>query len=43
MKKYDVTGVGLNLGTADEYERKTGRPLPGLTPRGAPGRSWGEE
>ncbi len=29
MKKYDVTGVGLNLGTALEYERKTGRPLPG--------------
>ena len=27
MKKYDVTGVGLNLGTADEYVRKTGRQL----------------
>lgn len=23
MKKYDVTGVGLNLGTAEEYTRKT--------------------
>ena len=23
MKKYDVTGVGLNLGTAEEYVRKT--------------------
>jgi hypothetical protein len=28
MKKYDVTGVGLNLGTAGEYASKTGRPLP---------------
>ncbi|KAL6753977.1 ClpP/crotonase-like domain-containing protein [Haematococcus lacustris] len=28
MKKYDVTGVGLNLGTAAEYSQKTGRPLP---------------
>jgi hypothetical protein len=25
MKKYDVTGVGLNLGTAEEYTRKTVR------------------
>jgi hypothetical protein len=23
MKKYDVTGVGLNLGTAEEYVKKT--------------------
>lgn len=23
MKKYDVTGVGLNLGTGVEYTRKT--------------------
>jgi len=23
MKKYDVTGVGLNLGTAEEYVLKT--------------------
>ncbi|KIY99823.1 hypothetical protein MNEG_8140 [Monoraphidium neglectum] len=29
MKKYDVTGVGLNLGTAEEYVKKTGRELPG--------------
>ena len=28
MKKYDVTGVGLNLGTAEEFERKTGKELP---------------
>ena len=39
MKKYDVTGVGLNLGTADEYERKTGRKLPPGVDRGAPGRA----
>jgi hypothetical protein len=25
MAKYDVSGVGLNLGTADELERKTVR------------------
>lgn len=25
MKKYDVTGVGLNLGTAEEYVKKTVR------------------
>lgn len=25
MKKYDVTGVGLNLGTAEEYIKKTVR------------------
>jgi hypothetical protein len=34
MKKYDITGIGLNLGTGEEYERKTGRPLavgPGVT------------
>jgi hypothetical protein len=28
MRKYDVTGVGLNLGTADEFVRKTGMALP---------------
>ena len=28
MARYDVTGVGLNLGTAEEYVRKTGRALP---------------
>jgi hypothetical protein len=26
MKKYDITGVGLNLGTAEEYSLKTVRP-----------------
>jgi hypothetical protein len=25
MKKYNVTGVGLNLGTAEEYTKKTVR------------------
>jgi hypothetical protein len=25
MKKYDVTGVGLNLGTGEEFVRKTVR------------------
>jgi hypothetical protein len=25
MRKYDVTGVGLNLGTGEEYVRKTVR------------------
>ena len=25
MKAYDVTGVGLNLGTADEFARKVSR------------------
>jgi hypothetical protein len=25
MKKYDVTGVGLNLGTGEEYVKKTVR------------------
>ena len=29
MKKYDVTGVGLNLGTAEEYVKKTVRHHPG--------------
>eukprot|EP00775_Hariotina_reticulata_P008411 gene8411-8595_t len=29
MRKYDVTGVGLNLGTAEEFVKKTGRALPG--------------
>ena len=28
MLKYDVTGVGLNLGTGEEFVRKTGMPLP---------------
>ncbi|KAG1653748.1 hypothetical protein FOA52_009156 [Chlamydomonas sp. UWO 241] len=28
MKKYDVTGVGMNLASGDEYVRKTGRQLP---------------
>lgn len=28
MRKYDVTGVGLHLGTAEEYVRKTGLQLP---------------
>ncbi|GLC77777.1 hypothetical protein PLESTB_000957100 [Pleodorina starrii] len=28
MKKYDVSGVGLNLGTATEYVVKTGNELP---------------
>ena len=26
--KYDVTGVGLNLGTGEEFTRKTGLALP---------------
>lgn len=28
LTKYDVTGVGLNLGSADEFVSKVGRPLP---------------
>lgn len=28
MVKYDVTGVGLNLGTGDDFTRKTGLSLP---------------
>lgn len=28
MRKYDVTGVGLHLGTAEEYVKKTGLQLP---------------
>ena len=28
MRKYDVTGIGLNLGTAEDFVRKTGVPLP---------------
>jgi hypothetical protein len=28
MRKYDVTGVGLNLATADEFTHKSGLPLP---------------
>ncbi|KAI8471898.1 MAG: ClpP/crotonase [Monoraphidium minutum] len=39
MRKYDVTGVGLNLGTAEEYVKKTGRELPGGR-RGADGDVW---
>lgn len=33
MKKYDVTGVGLNLGTGEEYVKKTVR---GVMPAYAP-------
>ena len=29
MSRYDITGVGLNLGSADEYERKVGERPPG--------------
>lgn len=32
MRKYDVTGVGLNLAPAEEYERKVGAPLPSGSP-----------
>ena len=28
MRKYDVTGVGLNLATAEEFVRKSGMALP---------------
>lgn len=28
MRKYDVTGVGLNLATAEEFSRKSGMTLP---------------
>ena len=28
MRKYDVTGVGLNLATAEEFARKSGMQLP---------------
>lgn len=28
MRKYDITGVGLNLGTTEEYTRKLQRELP---------------
>ena len=28
MRKYDVTGIGLNLGTAEDFVRKTGVALP---------------
>ena len=28
MRKYDVTGIGLNLGTAEDFVRKIGVPLP---------------
>ncbi|GLI70194.1 hypothetical protein VaNZ11_015003 [Volvox africanus] len=37
MKKYDVSGVGLNLGTASEYVVKTGNPLPELRGERGPG------
>ncbi|KAF5826678.1 ClpP/crotonase-like domain-containing protein [Dunaliella salina] len=37
MKKYDVTGVGLNLGTAEEYVLKTNRALPEDRPTGPTG------
>ncbi|GAB4819263.1 hypothetical protein N2152v2_006309 [Parachlorella kessleri] len=32
MLKYDVSGVGLNLGTAEEFVNKTGIALPGYDP-----------
>lgn len=32
MKAYDVTGVGLNLGTADEFARKVRRAPCGRAP-----------
>ena len=28
MRRYDVTGVGLNLGTSADFLTKTGMPLP---------------
>ncbi|GMH43501.1 hypothetical protein BSKO_11423 [Bryopsis sp. KO-2023] len=28
MRKYDMTGVGLNVGTADDYVKNTASPLP---------------
>jgi carboxyl-terminal processing protease len=28
LTKYDVTGVGLNLGSGEEFVAKVGRPLP---------------
>ena len=34
MARYDVTGVGLNLGSADEYERKVGERPPGAAAAG---------
>jgi carboxyl-terminal processing protease len=37
MARYDVTGVGLNLGTAEEYVRKTGRALPARAMAGGGG------
>ncbi|GIM09471.1 hypothetical protein Vretimale_13304 [Volvox reticuliferus] len=37
MKKYDVSGVGLNLGTASEYVVKTGNQLPDLRGERGPG------
>lgn len=37
MKKYDVSGVGLNLGTAREFEVKTGNPLPPRDPSAGEG------
>ena len=40
MLKYDVTGVGLNLGSGEEFVRKTGMPLPAGS-RGGAGRRLG--
>ncbi|KAL4423011.1 hypothetical protein ABPG77_005491 [Micractinium sp. CCAP 211/92] len=40
MLKYDVSGVGLNLGTAEEYANKTGQQLP--EGRGAGSEAGGE-
>eukprot|EP00198_Chlamydomonas_reinhardtii_P006937 XP_001696273.1 tail-specific protease [Chlamydomonas reinhardtii] len=37
MKKYDVSGVGLNLGTAAEYVVKTGNELPAPRDPAVPG------
>ena len=36
MARYDVTGVGLNLGTGDEYERRVGHPLPPASSASSP-------
>jgi C-terminal processing protease CtpA/Prc len=41
MARYDVTGVGLNLGTAEEYVRKTGRALPARVFGGGGGEGLG--
>ena len=34
MARYDITGVGLNLGSAEEYERKVGESPPGASSSG---------